>query len=136
MSGKLRVLGAAVAIAVVGISMPAAEATQAPLVINSIKTNTNSTVSLKTLRDVRFAIPSNVTTGYHYEVTVPKNTAKSKVSKLVYVGSAPAMPGSGGTSVLTVKPKQAGTTEVKWILYAPGGAVSSTSIVTLNFKKG
>jgi predicted secreted protein len=135
MSGKLRVIGTAMVIASVGLVMPAAEAAQAPLVITSVKDNQNSSISLKTLRTVRFEIPSNVTTGYHYEVTVPKNTAKSKVSKLVYVGDAPAMPGSGGTSVVTVKPAQAGTTALTWTLIAPGGKVTSTSTVTLNFKK-
>ena len=132
MSRKFLVLGAAGAIAAVGLVVPAAHAAQAPLVM---KTNQDTTVSLKTLRTVRFEIPSNITTGYHYDVTVPKNTAKSKVSKLVYVASAPAMAGSGGTSVVTVKPTQAGTTAVKWTLIAPGGAVTSTSTVTLNFKK-
>ncbi len=139
MSAKLRVLGAVMVVAAAGITLPAAHAAPAapaPLVIKSIKTNGDTTVSLKTLRTVRFEIPSNVTTGYHYEIAVPKNTAKSKVSKLVYVGDAPSMPGSGGTSVVTVKPTQAGTTAVKWTLIAPGGAVSSTSTVTLNFKKG
>ncbi|MDP2014779.1 MAG: protease inhibitor I42 family protein [Actinomycetota bacterium] len=135
MSGKLRILGAALAVVSVGLAVPAAGASPAPLVISSLKTNQDSTVSLKTLRTVRFEIPSNVTTGYRYEIAVPKNTAKSKVSKLVYVGDAPAMPGSGGTSVVTVKPSQAGTTAVKWTLIAPGGAVTSTSTVTLNFKK-
>ena len=135
MSRKFLVLGAAGAIAAVGLVVPAAHAAQAPLVIKSLKTNQDTTVSLKTLRTVRFEIPSNITTGYHYDVTGPKNTAKSKVSKLVYVASAPAMAGSGGTSVVTVKPTQAGTTAVKWTLIAPGGAVTSTSTVTLNFKK-
>ncbi|MDO8731101.1 MAG: protease inhibitor I42 family protein [Actinomycetota bacterium] len=135
MSGKLRVLGAAIAIATIGLAVPVAEAMPAPLVITSLKTNQNSTVLLKTLRDVRFAIPSNVTTGYHYEVAVTKNTAKSKVSKLVYVGPTQALPGAGGTAVLTVKPTQAGITAVKWTLIAPGGATSSTSTVTLHFNK-
>ena len=135
MSGKLRVLGAALIIAGVGWAAPAAQAAPAPLVITSLKTNQDSTVSLKTLRTVRFEIPSNITTGYHYEIAVPKNTAKAKVSKLVYVGSTPVLTGSGGTSVVTVNPTQAGTTAVKWTLIAPGGAVSSTSTVTLNFKK-
>ena len=136
MSGKLRILGAGAMVAVTALVIPAAQATPAPLVITSLKSNANSTVSLKTLREVRFEIPSNVTTGYHYEVSVPKNTAKSKVSRLTYVAPTEAMPGKGGVAVLTVKPKQAGTTSVKWTLVAPGGAVSSTSTVTLNFKKG
>lgn len=135
MAGKSRILSAGLAIVSIGIAVPAAVAVPAPLVITSLKTNQDSTVNLKTLREVRFSIPSNVTTGYHYEVTVPKNTAKSKVSKLAYVAPTEAMPGKGGTAVLTVKPKQAGTTAVKWTLIAPGGAVSSTSTVTLNFKK-
>ena len=135
MSGKLRVLGAVLAVTSLGLAVPAAQAVSSPLVISSLKTNQDSTVALKTLRTVRFEIPSNVTTGYHYEIAVPKNTAKSKVSKLVYIGDAPSMPGSGGTSVVTVKPTQAGTTAVKWTLIAPGGAVSSTNTVTLNFKK-
>ncbi len=128
-------LGAVLAVTSLGLAVPAAQAVSSPLVISSLKTNQDSTVALKTLRTVRFEIPSNVTTGYHYEIAVPKNTAKSKVSKLVYIGDAPSMPGSGGTSVVTVKPTQAGTTAVKWTLIAPGGAVSSTNTVTLNFKK-
>ncbi len=135
MMGKLRIVGASIAIAAIGFAVPAAQAAPAPLVITSLKTNQDSTVSLKTLRTVRFEIPSNVTTGYHYEVAVSKNTAKSKVSKLIYVGDVPSMPGSGGTSVVTVKPVQAGTTALKWTLIAPGGAVTSTSTVKLNFKK-
>lgn len=135
MSARLGTCCAAFAVASLGIVMPAAEALPAPLVISSLKTNQDSTVPLKTLRTVRFEIPSNVTTGYHLEIAVPKNSAKSKVSKLVYVGDTPSMPGSGGTSVVTVKPTQAGTTAVKWTLIAPGGAVTSTSTVNLDFKK-
>ena len=135
MSIKQCATGAMLALAALGVAAPSADATPAPLVISSLKTNQDATVSLRTLRTVRFAIPSNVTTGYHYEIAVTKNSAKSKVSKLVYVAVGPSMPGSGGTSVVTVKPTQNGTTAVKWTLIAPGGAVTSTSTVTLNFKQ-
>jgi len=136
MSTRIRILGAAVAMTVAGVALPVAQAAPAPLAITTLKPDTSTTVSLKTLREVRFEIPSNATTGYHYEVTVPKNTAKSKVSKLKYVAPTTGLMGSGGTAVLTVAPKQAGSTVVKWTLIAPGGAVSSTSTVTLSFKQG
>ncbi|MDO9486456.1 MAG: protease inhibitor I42 family protein [Actinomycetota bacterium] len=135
MTRKLGIVGASIAIGAIGFAVPAAQAAPAPLVVTSLKTNQDSTVSLRMLRTVRFEIPSNVTTGYHYEVAVSKNSAQSRVSKLIYVGDAPSMPGSGGTSVVTVKPVQAGTTALKWTLIAPGGAVTSTSTVILNFKK-
>lgn len=136
MPARIRILGAAAAMTVTGIALPMAHAAPTPLVISTLKPDTSTTVSLKTLREVRFEIPSNATTGYHYEVTVPKNTAKSKVSKLKYVAATTGLMGSGGTAVLTVTPKQPGSTAVKWTLIAPGGAVSSTSTVTLSFKQG
>ena len=102
-------------------------------VITSLPKSGNKTVSVPGGNSVKFSITSNASTGYAYTVSSSKNTAESKVSKVTYVAAQTDLMGAPGTSVVTVKPRHAGSTKVTFTLTSPAGAVAQRSSVTLNF---
>lgn len=104
-------------------------------VIRAVPATGTKTVSVPGGNSVKFSITSNATTGYAYTVTTGKNTARSTVSPVTYVApqNTNGKVGVPGKSVVTVKPKHAGTTVVTFTLTSPGGDVAEQSRVALNF---
>ena len=119
----------AFALAGAGVAQAASNVT----VIKSIPETGSKSVKVPAGNTVKFQIPSNATTGYSYTVKTTNNTAESKVSKPKYVAPTAAMPGQGGTTVVTVVPQHSGMTTVTFTNVAPGGAVASVSSVKLTF---
>ena len=119
----------AFALAGAGVAQAASNVT----VIKSIPETGSKSVKVPVGNTVKFQIPSNATTGYSYTVKTTNNTAESKVSKPKYVAPTAAMPGQGGTTVVTVVPQHSGMTTVTFTNVAPGGAVASVSSVKLTF---
>jgi hypothetical protein len=128
---------AAFALSLGGNAMAAQPSGQASgvTVIRSIPASGTKTVSVPGGNFAKFSIPSNASTGYAYTVKTGKNTARSTVSPVTYVAAqnTNGMVGVPGKSVVTVKPKHAGTTVVTFTLTSPGGDVAEESRVVLNF---
>jgi len=119
--------------ALAGAGAGVAQAASNVTVIKSIPETGSKSVKVPAGNTVKFQIPSNATTGYSYTVKTTNNTAESKVSKPKYVAPTAAMPGQGGTTVVTVVPQHSGMTTVTFTNVAPGGAVASVSSVKLTF---
>jgi predicted secreted protein len=104
-------------------------------VVRSIPATGTKTLSVPGGNYVKFAIPSNATTGYAYTVKTGRNSAQSTVSPVTYVApqNTDGMVGVPGKSVVTVRPSHAGTTVVTFTLTSPGGDVAEKSRVVLNF---